>query len=175
LVGCSTDGPPRSQMVAHGHWLISCPDSIRIHVVTPDEEVPVPNNETSRLPQVLVVDDNRDNIAIMRDFLNVRGYSVTVAYDGNEALRKFNEIRPSIVLLDVMMPGKSGWEVCRLIREAAPPEHNVRIIMVTALDQWEDKRQALLDGADDYLEKPFALADLAATVERNAARLSEPG
>lgn len=130
------------------------------------------DNQARSLPRVLVVDDNRDNIAIMRDFLSVRGYSVTVAYDGNEALQKFAEINPGIVLLDVMMPGKSGWEVCRLIREATPPGQVVRVIMVTALDQWGDKRQALADGADDYLEKPFALADLAAAVERNAGRLS---
>ncbi len=144
--------------------------------VTQDEEVPVPDSESGRLPPVLVVDDNRDNIAIMRDYLRVRGYPVTVAYDGNEALRMFRETKPSIVLLDVMMPGKSGWEVCRLIREAsANGGDEVRIIMVTALDQWEDKRQALLDGADDYLEKPFGLSDLAAAVERNVAQLGGPG
>lgn len=130
--------------------------------------------ESEQLPSVLVVDDNRDNIAIMRDYLRVRGYPVTVAYDGNEALRLFDEIKPSIILLDVMMPGKSGWEVCRHIKQVAPSGHAVRVIMVTALDQWEDKRQALLDGADDYLEKPFGLAELAAAVERNAALLGGP-
>ena len=133
----------------------------------------VADTEFEKLPSVLVVDDNRDNIAIMRDYLRVRGYPVTVAYDGNEALKLFEETKPSIILLDVMMPGKSGWEVCRLIKQAAAPENSVRIIMVTALDQWEDKRQALLDGADDYLEKPFGLSDLAAAVERNAALLGE--
>lgn len=129
------------------------------------------------LPSVLVVDDNRDNIAIMRDYLRVRGYPVTVAYDGNEALQAYSETRPSIILLDVMMPGKSGWEVCRLIKQAAAmgTGHSVRVIMVSALDQWEDKRQALIDGADDYLEKPFGLADLAAAVERNVALLEQDG
>ncbi len=129
------------------------------------------------LPSVLVVDDNRDNIAIMRDYLRVRGYPVTVAYDGNQALQAYDETRPSIILLDVMMPGKSGWEVCRLIKQAAATGvgHSVRVIMVSALDQWEDKRQALQDGADDYLEKPFGLADLAAAVERNVALLEQDG
>lgn len=127
--------------------------------------------ESETLPSVLVVDDNRDNIAIMRDYLRVRGYPVTVAYDGNEALRLYEEMRPSIILLDVMMPGKSGWEVCRLIKQAPVSDHEVRVIMVTALDQWEDKRQALLDGADDYLEKPFGLSELAEAVARNAALL----
>lgn len=135
-----------------------------------DPTAPVTSSEPA-LPSVLVVDDNRDNIAIMRDFLTVRGYPVTVAYDGLEAVRLYEEVRPAIVLLDVMMPGRSGWEVCRLIKAAVQAPGEVRVIMVTALDQWEDKRQALVDGADDYLEKPFGLADLVAAVERNAAKL----
>lgn len=133
-------------------------------------DVPVPRSNAG-LPSVLVVDDNRDNIAIMRDFLTVRGYPVAIAYDGVEAVRRYEELRPSIVLLDVMMPGRSGWEVCRMIKAAAQSPGDVRVIMVTALDQWEDKRQALLDGADDYLEKPFGLGELAAAVERNASQL----
>jgi DNA-binding response OmpR family regulator len=75
------------------------------------------------------------------------------------------------VLLDVMMPGRDGWEVCRLMKQHPGMGKSVRIIMVTALDEWDDKRQALQTGADDYVSKPFDLARLAATVERNAALL----
>jgi DNA-binding response OmpR family regulator len=70
-----------------------------------------------------------------------------------------------------MMPGRDGWEVCRLIKQHPVLGRNVRVVMVTALDEWEDKREALQTGADDYVEKPFDLPSLAATVQRNLAML----
>ena len=122
-------------------------------------------------PPILVVDDNRDNTEIIQRYLAVRGYPITVAHDGDEALALFEQVRPSLVLLDVMMPGRDGWEVCRLMKQHPSLGRRVRIIMVTALDEWDDKRQALQTGADDYVSKPFDLAKLAATVERNVALL----
>ena len=124
------------------------------------------------LPNVLVVDDNHDNADIIRQYLEAKGYPVTVAYNGEEALALFETARPSIVLLDVMMPGRDGWEVCRIMKQHPVLGRSVRVIMVTALDEWDDKRQALQTGADDYVAKPFDLAALAATVERNAALLA---
>ena len=94
-------------------------------------------------PNVLVVDDNHDNADIMRQYLEAKGYPVAVAYSGEEALSLFETTRPSIVLLDVMMPGRDGWEVCRLMKQHPSLGRGVRVIMVTALDQWEDKSQAL--------------------------------
>ena len=123
------------------------------------------------LPSILVVDDNHDNVDIIRHYLEVRGYPISVAYDGDEALALFETVKPALVLLDVMMPGRDGWEVCRLMKQHPALGRSVRIIMVTALDEWDDKRQALQTGADDYVEKPFDLAKLASTVERNAALL----
>jgi CheY-like chemotaxis protein len=123
------------------------------------------------LPPILVVDDNHDNTEIIRHYLEARGYPITVAHDGDEALVQFERIRPSLVLLDVMMPGRDGWEVCRLMKQHPALGRHVRIIMVTALDEWDDKRQALQTGADDYVEKPFDLSRLAMTVERNVALL----
>jgi CheY-like chemotaxis protein len=70
-----------------------------------------------------------------------------------------------------MMPGRDGWEVCRLMKQHPALGRHVRIVMVTALDEWDDKRQALQTGADDYVEKPFDLSRLAMTVERNVALL----
>ena len=125
----------------------------------------------TNLPSILVVDDNHDNVDIIRHYLEVRGYPISVAHDGEEALALFETVKPSLVLLDVMMPGRDGWEVCRLMKQHPVLGRNVRIIMVTALDEWDDKRQALQTGADDYVEKPFDLAKLAFTVERNAALL----
>ena len=118
-------------------------------------------------PTILVVDDNHDNAEIIRQYLEARGYPIAVAHDGDEAMVVFEAVRPALVLLDVMMPGKDGWEVCRLMKSHPTLGRTVRVIMVTALDAWEDKREALQQGADDYVEKPFDLRTLAQTVQRN--------
>ncbi|MEO7218547.1 MAG: response regulator [Gemmatimonadaceae bacterium] len=126
----------------------------------------------NQLLHVLVVDDNRDNADIVRSYLDAtREFVVSVAYDGDEAIDRFREGRPDLVLLDVMMPGKDGWEVCRTIK--ADPEHaaRTRVIMVTARDELADKRTALQSGADDFLEKPLDLSKLLGTIRRNAAAL----
>jgi DNA-binding response OmpR family regulator len=123
-------------------------------------------------PSILVVDDNPDNAHIIRDYLEARGYPITVAYNGDDALKAFSEVKPSLVLLDVMMPGRDGWQVCRDIKQHPTLGKNVRVVMVTALDDWVNKRQALQTGADDFVEKPFELSRLAATVERNVKLLS---
>ena len=125
---------------------------------------------TDSRPSILVVDDNEDNANIIRDYLEAKGYPITVAYNGDEALAAFDKEKPSLVLLDVMMPGRDGWQVCREMK-ASPNGRGIRVIMVTALQDWNDKRQAIETGADDYVEKPFELAKLASVVERNAAQL----
>ena len=121
------------------------------------------------LPPILVVDDNHDNAEIIRQYLEIRGYPITVAHDGDEAIALFETVRPALVLLDVMMPGRDGWEVCRVMKQHPTLGRSVRVIMVTALDEWQDKREALQIGADDYFEKPFDLPTLANTVQRNLA------
>jgi two-component system, OmpR family, response regulator VicR len=123
-------------------------------------------------PPILVVDDNPDNAHIIRDYLEARGYPITVAYNGDDALKAFEVVKPALVLLDVMMPGRDGWQVCREIKQHPTLGRNVRVVMVTALDDWVNKRQALQTGADDFVEKPFELAKLASTVERNIKLLS---
>jgi two-component system response regulator VicR len=123
-------------------------------------------------PPILVVDDNPDNANIIRDYLEARGYPITVAYNGDDALKAFEEVKPALVLLDVMMPGRDGWQVCREIKQHPTLGRNVRVVMVTALDDWVNKRQALETGADDYVEKPFELSKLVSTVERNVKLLS---
>ena len=122
-------------------------------------------------PPILVVDYNPDNAHIIRDYLEARGFPITVAYNGDDALKAFEEVKPSLVLLDVMMPGRDGWQVCRDIKQHPTLGRNVRVVMVTALDDWVNKRQALQTGADDFVEKPFELSRLAATVERNVKLL----
>ena len=126
----------------------------------------------AKLPSILVVDDNHDNADIIRDYLDAQGYPISVAYDGDEAMKLFEREKPSIILLDVMMPGRDGWQVCREMKDHPTLGSSIRIIMVTALQDWINKRQALETGADDFVEKPFELAALAKVVERNAARLT---
>ena len=124
------------------------------------------------LPSILVVDDNEDNAHIIRDYLEARGYPISVAYNGDDALDLFEKEKPSLVLLDVMMPGRDGWQVCREMKDS-DWGRSVRVIMVTALQDWTDKRQAIETGADDFVEKPFELAKLAMVVERNVAQLTQ--
>lgn len=119
-------------------------------------------------PTILVVDDNRDNVEILSSFLESRGYNVVRAEDGRTALAKVEEVSPALVLLDVMMPGMDGWQVCRTIKRH--PEHgSTRVIMVTAKGGFEDKFEGMRSGADDYIVKPVNLSELAEKVERNLA------
>jgi DNA-binding response OmpR family regulator len=123
-------------------------------------------------PTILVVDDNRDNAEIVRQLLEAHGYSTLVAHDGDEALALFDAARPALVILDVMMPGRSGWEVCRVMKQHPLHGRHVRVIILTALSAWNDKQAALQTGADDYVTKPLDFRDLLARVQRNLALTS---
>jgi two-component system sensor histidine kinase ChiS len=123
---------------------------------------------------ILVVDDDRDNAVIVRDLLGAHGYTVYVAHDGDEGLAMFDEIRPAIVLLDVMMPGRSGWEVCHSMKQHPTHGRTVRVIMLTALSAWNDKQAAIQTGADDYVTKPVDLKGLLTCVKRNLALVGPP-
>jgi CheY-like chemotaxis protein len=117
-------------------------------------------------PTVLVVDDNRDNVEILRAFLESRGYTVVSAGDGRSALAKLEESHPALVLLDVMMPGMDGWQVCRTIKQH-PEFGHTRVMMVTAKGGFEDKFEGMRSGADDYVVKPIDLEELGQKVKRN--------
>ncbi|HLM65920.1 MAG TPA: response regulator [Longimicrobium sp.] len=117
---------------------------------------------------ILVVDDNTDNVEILRAFLESRGFTIAEARDGRAALAKMEEVRPDLVLLDVMMPGMDGWEVCRVIKQH-PQLGDTKVVMVTAKGGFEDKFEGLRSGADDYVVKPVDFKDLMGKVERNLA------
>lgn len=117
---------------------------------------------------ILVVDDNHDNVEILRAFLESRGYTVAIASDGKTALGMLEEVNPALVLLDVMMPGMDGWQVCRTIKNH-PDFSTVRVVMVTAKGGFEDKFEGMRSGADDYVVKPVDLQELAEKVKRNLA------
>ena len=107
--------------------------------------------------KILVVDDDTNICELLRLYLTKEGYQVTTANDGEEGLDKFNQVKPDMVLLDVMMPKMDGLEVCRRIRKLG----NTPVMMLTAKDTELDKVMALDGGADDYLTKPFSLMELA--------------
>jgi DNA-binding response OmpR family regulator len=106
------------------------------------------------MPRILVVDDEPDSTALLKEFLSTKGYEVITASSGEAALRKAKEERPHLILLDVRMPGMSGLDVLRQIRES---DKEVGIIMVTSLTEEETGRQALEMGAFDYIVKPVNL------------------
>jgi len=117
--------------------------------------------------RVLVVDDDVKTVELVKLYLNRDGYRVLVAYDGIEALRLAREIRPDLIVLDLMLPGIDGLEVCRILRD----ESDVPIIMLTARTTDEDKLTGLGLGADDYISKPFSPRELAARVRAVLRRL----
>lgn len=117
----------------------------------------------SPLPMVLVVDDQEPNRKLLADLLEVHGYAVDTAASGNEALAKLQATAPDLVLLDVLMPGMDGYEVCRAIRSDEATAM-LPVIMVTALDPTEERVKGLEAGADDFLVKPINSAELLARV-----------
>ena len=122
---------------------------------------------------VLFVDDDRDFLESKQVYLEARGYRVVTASTGKEALSRMEELRPGLVLLDVMMPGMDGWEVARVIK-SHPDFGSVRIVMLTARSDFADKQQGLRSGADDYIVKPIRLEELGTRVERNMKALERP-
>lgn len=114
--------------------------------------------------KVLIVDDE-PNIVISLEFLMKReGFEVSIARDGEEALRKVEESLPDLILLDVMMPKKSGYEVCQQLR-ATPAHAGIKIIMLTAKGRDTEVAKGLDLGADAYMTKPFSTKDLAVQVK----------
>lgn len=122
------------------------------------------------MTRVLVVEDEQSLREPLVYLLEKEGYEVLEAADGNAALDLFRENNPDIVLLDLMMPGMSGNEVCRVIRQTS----NVPVIMLTAKDSEIDKVVGLEIGADDYVTKPYSTRELLARMKAVLRRNSEP-
>lgn len=144
-------------------------DPVRSAVVkTHADAAPVP--PLVRPARVLVVDDDESVTNMLRRALSFEGYTVSTARDGEEALRRALEWAPDLVVLDVMLPGLDGVEVCRRMRAGDP---RVAILMLTAKDAVADEIVGLDAGADDYLVKPFTLEVLSARI-RVLLRRKEP-
>ena len=121
------------------------------------------------LEKVLVVDDDPNICDVLRMYLENEGYSVILSYDGEEALVKFNALKPDIILLDVMLPTLDGWQVCREVRKKS----SVPIIMITAKGDTFDKVLGLELGADDYIVKPFETKEVLARIKAVLRRIGK--
>ncbi|NMA79015.1 MAG: response regulator transcription factor [Clostridiales bacterium] len=121
------------------------------------------------LGKILVVDDDKNICELLRLYLEKEGYSVILSNDGEEAIVKFNALKPDLVLLDIMLPGLDGWQVCREIRKKS----NTPIIMLTAKGETFDKVLGLELGADDYVVKPFDTKEIVARIKAVLRRMGQ--
>ncbi len=119
---------------------------------------------------ILVIDDDRNILEIIKLYLNKEGYSVQVGERGDTALALFRETKPALVVLDVMLPGIDGWKVLHQLRE----ESDAPVIMLTAKNDTLDRVQGLDLGADDYMAKPFDAKELLARIKAVLRRSSVP-
>ena len=120
---------------------------------------------------VLIADDEPNIVVSLEYLLEQNGYDVKVARNGEEALSSMAQFRPDLILLDVMLPLKSGFEVCQQIRQVPEWQHT-RIIMLTAKGRESEVSKGLALGADAYITKPFSTKDLIAEVRK---QLADPG
>ncbi len=123
--------------------------------------------------KILVVDDDQNICELLRLYMEKEGYNVAIANDGVQALTTYRQFNPNIVILDIMLPKKDGWEVCREIRRS----DDTPIIMLTARGETFDKVLGLELGADDYVVKPFEskeiMARIKAVLRRSASSADE--
>jgi DNA-binding response OmpR family regulator len=108
---------------------------------------------------ILAVDDEPNILLSIEFILDMEGYEVHTAHDGDEALEVAGRIRPDVILLDINMPRKDGFEVCRILREQAEMART-KVIMLTAKGQTLERKKGLEVGADEYVTKPFSAEDL---------------
>jgi len=131
-------------------------------------------DERSESALILVADDDEHIVELVSMYLRGAGYRVEAAYDGEQTLRRVNELRPALLVLDIMMPGPDGLQVCRSLRRRS----DVPIVLLTARSSDIDKIAGLRFGADDYVTKPFnpqeLLARIEAVLRRSSTASAEP-
>jgi len=114
--------------------------------------------------KILIADDNQANVELLEAYLADVDCATEVAYDGNETLEKVAQFEPDLILLDIMMPKLSGFEVCRKLKGDAATRH-IMVLMVTALGEQGDIERAVAAGCNDFLSKPINKLDLLLRVE----------
>ena len=140
------------------------PNNLGNSVSLPTNRVSDLVNHKRRSPFILVVDDNHDNTLLMRELLLSRGYDVDTAGTAEEAEVKIRAHPPDLLLLDVVMPGKSGYELCHELKEN-PDTRLIPVVMITGLSDREDKVRGIEAGAEDFLNKPIFPEELFARVK----------
>jgi two-component system, OmpR family, alkaline phosphatase synthesis response regulator PhoP len=113
-----------------------------------------PTVEETRPPRVLIADDNIQGAELLEAYLSDTGYELRTASDGEQTLQQVKSWQPDVILLDIMMPRISGFEVCKRLR-ADPASQDVAVLMITALDQPSDIERAVDAGTDEFLSKPI--------------------
>jgi two-component system alkaline phosphatase synthesis response regulator PhoP len=124
------------------------------------------------MPKILIADDNQQNAELLEAHLDGAGFDTRIATNGEETVRLAKEWTPDVVLLDVMMPKLSGFEVCKRLR-GDPATRAAGVLMVTALDQPTDVERAVDAGTDDFITKPINKTELLLRVKALLAALSE--
>ncbi|MFB3737886.1 MAG: response regulator transcription factor [Candidatus Velamenicoccus archaeovorus] len=125
-----------------------------------------------RGPKILIVDDDPVIVRLLQINFRLEGYEVDTASRGDQAVERARAGRPDLVILDVMMPGLDGWEVCRQLKEL-PEIRDVPVIFLSARAQDEDRRRGYALGVDEYVTKPFDPGHLVEIVRRTLARSAE--
>lgn len=113
--------------------------------------------------KILIIEDDEDMIHILKSILELEGYEIAYASDGEEGIRKINEYKPNLVILDLILPKIDGNEVCRRVKKDAELS-KIPIVMLTAKGAMRDELEGVMDGADDYITKPFNPLDLIETI-----------
>jgi two-component system alkaline phosphatase synthesis response regulator PhoP len=121
-------------------------------------------SEMTATSKILIADDNLQNCELLDAYLAEESYEIAMAHDGRETLKKVAEFRPDLILLDIMMPKLSGYEVCKQLR-ADDSMRDIPILMVTALAEMGDIERAVQAGADDFLTKPVNRLELTIRVK----------
>lgn len=117
--------------------------------------------------KIVIVEDEPSLVFTLQDTLESEGYDVTVVREGDKAIETVKEVEPDLMLLDIMLPGTSGYDICKDVREL---KYTFPIIMLTARDQEIDKVAGLNIGADDYITKPFGVKELLARIKARLRR-----
>jgi two-component system, OmpR family, alkaline phosphatase synthesis response regulator PhoP len=120
-------------------------------------------NQTPK-SRILIADDNPTNVELLEAYLSERPCEIAVAVDGRDTLDKVAQFNPDLILLDIMMPKLSGFEVCKTIKDD-PATKNIMVLMVTALNELGDIERAVNAGCDDFLSKPVNKTELLKRVE----------
>lgn len=121
--------------------------------------------QTRERPRLLIADDDPELVGILLKRLGELNCEITTAPDGEQALKEIRDLRPDVVILDVMMPRKNGWEVCRAIRQD-PQLAGTGVIMLTGIGSSLNEMTSPLYGADEYLDKPFNFSELIFKIKR---------